>query len=83
MKKEQLYFMKVLTGSENSEDILKVFGDRRCSILRELTKLHEEAIRGTVSDVVSHFEDKEPRGGLYSSEGSKERSDNPKPDLYV
>ncbi|HHU90553.1 MAG TPA: 16S rRNA (cytidine(1402)-2'-O)-methyltransferase [Clostridiaceae bacterium] len=65
------------------EDILKVFGDRRCSILRELTKLHEEAIRGTVSDVVSHFEDKEPRGEfVIVVEGSKEKaSDNPKPDL--
>ncbi len=65
------------------EDILKVFGDRRCSILRELTKLHEEAIRGTLSDAIAHFAGNEPRGEfVIVVEGSKIKApDNMKPDL--
>jgi 16S rRNA (cytidine1402-2'-O)-methyltransferase len=36
-------------------DILAVFGDRRLAIGRELTKLHEEIFRGTVSEALAHF----------------------------
>lgn len=35
------------------EDVLEVFGDRRMCLARELTKLHEEYIRGTVSEILS------------------------------
>ncbi len=41
-------------------DILAVVGDRRLAIGRELTKLHEEIFRGTVSEAIKHFT--EPRG---------------------
>ena len=42
------------------KDIFDVLGDRRIAIGRELTKLHEEIFRGTVSEAIEHF--KEPRG---------------------
>ena len=32
---------------------LEVLGDRRCTLARELTKKHEEFIRGTLSEVIS------------------------------
>ncbi|MDD7282229.1 MAG: 16S rRNA (cytidine(1402)-2'-O)-methyltransferase [Erysipelotrichaceae bacterium] len=35
------------------EDILEVFGNRNMCLARELTKLHEEFIRGTVEEVLS------------------------------
>jgi 16S rRNA (cytidine1402-2'-O)-methyltransferase len=38
------------------EDLLAVFGDRRAVITRELTKIHEEAIRGTLSEVLGHLQ---------------------------
>jgi 16S rRNA (cytidine1402-2'-O)-methyltransferase len=41
-------------------DILAVLGNRRLTIGRELTKLHEEVFRGTVSEAMNHFT--EPRG---------------------
>lgn len=34
------------------QDLLDVFGDRRCTIARELTKVHEEFLRGTVSELL-------------------------------
>ena len=34
------------------EDALSVFGDRKMCLARELTKLHEEYLRGTISEVL-------------------------------
>ena len=64
------------------EDVLKVFGDRYCAALRELTKLHEEAVRGSLSEVICHFEQNEPRGEfVIVVEGTKTKaSDVQKPD---
>ena len=42
------------------EDILAVMGDRRLAVCRELTKIHEEVFRGTVSQAIAHFP--EPKG---------------------
>ncbi len=32
--------------------LLEVFGDRKCTLARELTKLHEEFLRGTISEIL-------------------------------
>ena len=37
-------------------------GDRHISACREIAKLHEESVRGTVSEVLAHFRETEPRG---------------------
>ena len=37
------------------DDILLTLGDRRLAVCRELTKLHEEVFRGTVSEAIKHF----------------------------
>lgn len=39
-------------------------GDRRSSVSREITKLHEETIRGTISEVIHHFSKKAPKGEI-------------------
>lgn len=41
-------------------DLQDMLGDRRIAACRELTKLHEEVFRGTISGALSHFT--EPRG---------------------
>ena len=38
--------------------------DRQISVSRELTKIHEETIRGTAKEVFEHFEKKPPKGEL-------------------
>ena len=43
--------------------LAEVFGaDRRCAACREISKLHEECVRGTLEEVAAHFEANEPRG---------------------
>jgi len=45
------------------EDLQKAFGhDRRISLCRELTKLHEEVIRTTLSGAVEYYKEQDPRG---------------------
>ncbi len=35
--------------------LAEALGDRRACVARELTKLHEEAVRGTLSELAEHF----------------------------
>ena len=39
-------------------------GDRQLSVSRELSKMHEETIRGTVSEVLAHYEANPPKGEI-------------------
>lgn len=42
-----------------------IFGDdRQVSVSREISKLHEETVRGTLAEVLRHFSEKEPRGEI-------------------
>lgn len=46
--------------SKTLEDALKIFGDRKLAVCRELTKVHEEVFRGRLSQAMEHFA--QPRG---------------------
>lgn len=42
---------------------VETFGaERRMSACREISKLHEESVRGTIAEVLHHFEESAPRG---------------------
>lgn len=43
-------------------DFLKYFGDRKISLCRELTKIHEEVLRMTISEAIAYYEVKPPKG---------------------
>lgn len=44
---------------------VEVFGaDRRCSVAREISKVHEEHRRGALSEVLAWFTEHEPRGEI-------------------
>jgi 16S rRNA (cytidine1402-2'-O)-methyltransferase len=44
------------------KDIEETLGERTLAVTRELTKLHEEVVRGTTDEVIQHFESSPPRG---------------------
>lgn len=51
---------------------VEYFGEeRRISVSREITKLHEETIRGTVSEVLEHYTNKPPKGEIVIVVGGK------------
>ena len=43
-------------------DMLEYLGDRRLTIAREITKIHEQTIRTTLSEAVKHYEENTPKG---------------------
>ncbi len=49
---------------ESLQDLLEVLGEREMVLGREMTKLHEEFIRGSVSDLVTQAKVKEWRGEM-------------------
>ncbi len=38
--------------------------DRKVSVSREISKLHEETVRGTTEEVLAHFQQKAPKGEI-------------------
>ncbi|MBP3323287.1 MAG: 16S rRNA (cytidine(1402)-2'-O)-methyltransferase [Clostridia bacterium] len=55
------------------KDMLEAFGDRRISVVRELTKIHEEVKRTTLKEAVSFYTENNPKGEfVLVLEGAKE-----------
>jgi len=53
-------------------EFVHYFGaERPVSVSRELSKLHEETIRGTAEEVLKHFETKPPKGEIVVVVGGK------------
>ena len=60
------------------EQFVAVFGpERPCSVAREISKLHEEHVRGTLAEVLAHFRAVEPKGEIVIVVGGQ-RDDAPR-----
>lgn len=47
------------------DQMTAVFGpDRQASVCREISKVHEESVRGTLAELAEHFGSNEPRGEI-------------------
>ena len=47
------------------QQLAEVFGlERQVSVCREISKVHEESVRGTLQQVVAHFQEHEPKGEI-------------------
>ena len=54
------------------QQFAEVFGDdRKVSCCREISKVHEESVRGTIAEVLTHFKETEPRGEFVIVVGGK------------
>jgi len=47
---------------DQAKALLAELGDRPCAVLREMTKLHEEAVRGPLSYAIDHFTGRDIKG---------------------
>lgn len=53
--------------------LAEYFGDERpASVSREISKVHEETVRGTLNELVQHFTENEPKGEIVLIVGGKE-----------
>ena len=54
------------------QQFAEYFGaDRPVSVCREISKVHEESVRGTLEEVIAHFQQTEPRGEIVIVLGGK------------
>lgn len=54
------------------EQFAEVFGtERPVSFCREISKVHEESVRGTIAEVLQHFKEHEPKGEFVIVLGGK------------
>ena len=44
------------------EDLRNALGNRQISLCREMTKIHEEVLRGTISEMIEYYENVNPKG---------------------
>lgn len=57
-------------------DMLKFFGDRKLTLCRELTKIHETAFRTTLSQAVEYYTQNAPKGEfVLVIEGAEEKAE--------
>lgn len=48
--------------NETLEDMELIFGKRRVAVVREITKIHEEVLRGSISEVLNEMKEKDAVG---------------------
>ncbi len=47
------------------QQFAEVYGEeRQVSVCREISKIHEESVRGSLAEVIAHFKEKEPKGEI-------------------
>lgn len=75
-KKERRHILEQLRGEERTiilyeaphrlrttlKDLLAALGDRKITLCRELTKIHEEAVPTTIQEAVDFYKETDPRG---------------------
>lgn len=58
--------------------MLETLGDRRISLVREITKINEEVFRTTLSGAVAHYAENDPKGEfVLIIEGAKKEDESP------
>ncbi len=55
-ERTMIFYESPLRLKKTLAALLGALGERRASVLRELTKLHEEAARGTLSELIARYE---------------------------
>ena len=57
----------------------EVFGaERKVAVCREISKVHEESVRGTLAEVIAHFQQSEPKGEIVIVLAGKDKDEKEK-----
>ena len=59
-----VFYVSKWKGEAVIADCLQILGDRNACLCRELTKMHEEFIRGTLSDILTSIQNNPPKGEM-------------------
>jgi 16S rRNA (cytidine1402-2'-O)-methyltransferase len=66
------------------EDMKQTLGDRQCVVAREITKLHEEIAKGSISSFIARYERSKPKGEfVIVCEGKVAEKIAPSPDRLM
>ncbi len=63
-KRTMIFYEAPHKLSATLKDLYETLGDRRIAIVREITKIHEEAIRTTLSAAAERYAEEAPRGEI-------------------
>lgn len=58
----QIFYESPYRVSDTLENMLKIYGDRQVTVVRELTKLYEEYQRGTISEILTYLSENPLKG---------------------
>ena len=62
-KRTMIFYESPFRVLKTLTQFAEVFGpERPVSVCREISKIHEESVRGTLAEVIEHFKQTEPRG---------------------
>jgi len=64
LKHTLVFYVSPWKAQATLKDMLEVLGDKSAVVCRELTKIHEEFIRGTLSQILEHLEKNPPKGEI-------------------
>lgn len=57
----------------------EMFGaERKVAVCREISKVHEESVRGTLAEVITHFQQSEPKGEIVIVLAGKDKDEKEK-----
>ena len=74
-KKTMVFYESPQRTIETLLDIVDTLGDRRAVVARELSKLYEEILRGTVSELITMLKDRTVKGEVTLVVAGKEKGD--------
>ncbi len=64
-KRTMIFYESPLRLLKTLGQFAETFGeDRPVSVAREISKIHEESVRGTLREVIAHFEERPPKGEI-------------------
>lgn len=74
-KRTMIFYESPRRLCKTLEQFCETFGpERQCCVSREISKLHEEHFRGTLTQVLEHFQAEEPKGEIVITVAGKEET---------